>query len=72
MATVKEEMLEWVEALPDECTWEDLHYFLYVREKVSEGSQAENARMAEILWTEAALMHVREIVEYGCGFVHER
>jgi predicted transcriptional regulator len=46
MATVKKELLEWVESLPDECTWEDLHYFLYVREKVSEGLQdAENGRV---------------------------
>jgi predicted transcriptional regulator len=37
MATVKQEMLNWVQALPDECTWDDMRYLLYVHEKVSEG-----------------------------------
>ncbi len=37
MASVKEEILEWAQSLPENCSWEDLQYFLYVRGKVAEG-----------------------------------
>ncbi len=37
MASVKQEILEWAQNLPEDCSWEDLRYFLYVRAKVAEG-----------------------------------
>lgn len=37
MATVKEELREIVEELPDDATYEDLQYRLYVRRKVERG-----------------------------------
>ncbi|HEX2165492.1 MAG TPA: hypothetical protein VHM02_16240 [Thermoanaerobaculia bacterium] len=37
MASVKEEAMRIVEALPDEATWDDLMYELYVNKKVAAG-----------------------------------
>ena len=37
MATVKEEILRWAQDLPDDRSWKDLRYFLYVRDRVAEG-----------------------------------
>jgi hypothetical protein len=31
---VKATMIEMLEALPDDCTWEDIQYHIYVRQKV--------------------------------------
>jgi len=40
MSSLKEAVIKLVESLPDDCTVEDIHYHLYVREKVLRGSRA--------------------------------
>jgi len=40
MSSLKEAVIRLVESLPDDCTIEDIHYHLYVREKVLRGSRA--------------------------------
>ena len=37
MSTVKEQVRDLLEALPDSVTFEDMHYHLFVREKVEQG-----------------------------------
>jgi len=37
---VKEELLRLVESLPDDATWEDLKYLVYVREQVEAGRKS--------------------------------
>jgi predicted transcriptional regulator len=37
---VKQEVLEMIQQLPDDCTLEDIQYQLYVRAKVAEGIKA--------------------------------
>ena len=43
MSSLKEAVIKLVESLPDDCTMEDIHYHLYVREKVLRGSRAIDA-----------------------------
>jgi len=38
--TVKEQAIQWIQSLPDDCTLEDIRYHLYLREKVQEGMSA--------------------------------
>ena len=40
MATVKEEARQLVERLPENATWKDLLYEIYVRQKLDDGRQA--------------------------------
>ncbi|MDE3035563.1 MAG: hypothetical protein KGJ14_06275 [Nitrospirota bacterium] len=40
---VKGEMIKMLESLPDDCTWEDIQYHIYVREKVERGMAAADA-----------------------------
>jgi len=40
MGFVKEQIIELIKALPDDSTLEDIHYHLYVREKIERGIQA--------------------------------
>jgi hypothetical protein len=40
MISIKEEARKLVETLPDDATWEDLMYEIYVREKVELGLKA--------------------------------
>ncbi|MFQ5734595.1 MAG: hypothetical protein ACE5KM_21885 [Planctomycetaceae bacterium] len=35
--TVKESVLELASRLPDECTWDDVMYQVYVRQKIEAG-----------------------------------
>ena len=42
-ATVKEEMKKMLESLPEDCTWEDIQYHIYVREKIERGMAAADA-----------------------------
>ena len=42
-ATVKEEMKKMLESLPEDCTWEDIQYHIYVREKIERGVAAVDA-----------------------------
>jgi predicted transcriptional regulator len=37
MSAIKEAVLEMVKSLPDECTWDDVMYRLYVRQKIEAG-----------------------------------
>lgn len=41
--TVKQQALEVIHRLPDDCTLEDVYYHLYVREKVAAGRRAMDA-----------------------------
>jgi aryl-alcohol dehydrogenase-like predicted oxidoreductase len=40
MATVKEQAIEAMRRLPDDCTWDDVAYQVYVRRKVEAGLAA--------------------------------
>ena len=40
MAHVKEQVIELIKSLPEDATLEDIHYHLYVREKVEHGLKA--------------------------------
>ena len=37
MSTVKESVLELAQRLPEECTWDDVMYEIYVRQKIEAG-----------------------------------
>ena len=37
---IKEQAIELIKSLPDDCTLEDIQYHLYVREKVERGIKA--------------------------------
>ena len=43
MATVKEEAKRLVEKLPDEASWDDLMYEIYVQKKIDMGLKAAEA-----------------------------
>ena len=40
MATVKEEARRLLDSLPDEASWDDLMYEIYVRKKIAAGLKA--------------------------------
>ena len=49
MAAVKQEAQEMIQNLPDNCTYEDIQYHLYVVEKIKNGiSHAENAETSSL------------------------
>jgi predicted transcriptional regulator len=35
--SVKEEALEMLQRLPEDCTWEDIKYRIYLQERIAEG-----------------------------------
>jgi hypothetical protein len=37
MATAKEEIRRMLDSLPDDATWEDVQYSIYVRERIERG-----------------------------------
>ena len=46
MSTTKEEAMQLISRLPEEVTWEDIMYRLYVKRKIEEGIEAaENGRV---------------------------
>lgn len=48
MATAKEEIRKLLDALPDDATWEDVQYSIYVRERVERGRrEAEQAGLVD-------------------------
>lgn len=55
---VKGEMIKMLESLPDDCTWEDIQYHIYVREKVTRGMAAADA--GDIISQEEAERRVDE------------
>ncbi len=40
MGVIKEQVIDLIKSLPDDCTIEDIQYHLYVREKVERGIRA--------------------------------
>lgn len=40
MSTTKEEAMQLISRLPEEATWEDIMYRLYVKRKIEEGIEA--------------------------------
>jgi predicted transcriptional regulator len=40
MSTTKQEAMQLISRLPEEVTWEDIMYRLYVRRKIEEGIKA--------------------------------
>lgn len=40
MSTIKEEAMQLISRLPEEVTWEDIMYRLYVKRKIEEGIKA--------------------------------
>ncbi len=40
MSQIKDDAIRWIQALPDDCTLQDIQYHLYVREKVLRGLAA--------------------------------
>jgi hypothetical protein len=48
MANTKEEIRKILDALPDDATWEDVQYSIYVRERVERGkAEATEGKLAE-------------------------
>jgi len=48
-ANIKEEARRLIESLPDDSTWEDLMYQIYVREAVEQGlADAEAGRVTDV------------------------
>jgi len=46
MATVKDEIRRMIEGLPDDATWEDVQYSIYVRERIERGrSEAADGKI---------------------------
>jgi hypothetical protein len=43
MNAAKEAAIRVIQSLPDDCTMEDIHYHLYVREKIRRGQVAADA-----------------------------
>ena len=41
MSTTKEEAMNLISRLPEEVTWDDIMYRLYVKRKIEEGIKAE-------------------------------
>ena len=48
MPTVKDEIRRMIESLPDDATWEDVQYSIYVRERIERGrAEAAEGKMLE-------------------------
>ena len=46
MATAKEEIRRILDSLPDDATWEDVQYSIYVRERIERGrSEADQEKL---------------------------
>ena len=58
MASAKQLVLDVLNALPDDCSLEDVQYELYVRQKVAQGERAADA--GEIVPHEDVVREVRE------------
>ena len=43
MGHVKKAVLDLVKQMPDDCTFEDVQYQLYVRQKIERGAEAADA-----------------------------
>jgi predicted transcriptional regulator len=58
MSPVKEAAIKLIQSLPEDCTFEDIQYHLYVREKVEHGIQAIEA--GEVVSEEEADRRITE------------
>jgi hypothetical protein len=48
MATTKEAIRKMLDTLPDDATWEDVQYSIYVRERVARGRlEAEQGKLTD-------------------------
>jgi predicted transcriptional regulator len=48
MATVKDEIRRMIESLPENATWEDVQYSIYVRERIERGrGEAADGKILE-------------------------
>ena len=48
MSSVKESLLEIVQKLPNECTWDEVMYQIYVRQKIEAGlKDADEGRLVD-------------------------
>lgn len=48
MATAKEEVRKLIDALPDDASWDDVEYSIYVRERIVRArSEAEQGRLID-------------------------
>jgi len=55
-ATIKEQARQLVEGLPEDATWEDLIYKIYVREAIEDGLRdADAGRLADTATVRAEL-----------------
>ncbi|MEQ1947095.1 MAG: hypothetical protein ABL995_07890 [Bryobacteraceae bacterium] len=52
MATAKEEIRRLLDTLPEDATWEDVQYSIYVRERIERGRR-ENAEGSVLVEDEA-------------------
>lgn len=49
MGRIKEQAIAMIQSLPDDCTYEDILYHLYVCEKIDQGLQdAEEGRVVSL------------------------
>ena len=58
MDNIKTQVIDMLRTLPDDCSWEDLQYHIYVRAKVARGMRAADA--GEIISQEEAERNVEE------------
>ena len=58
---VKVEMIKMLDALPDELTWGDLQYHIYVRQKIERGMRAIEA--GRTFSQEEAEKHFEELMK---------
>jgi hypothetical protein len=62
MPTVKEEVRLMIERLPDDVTWEDLQYSIYVRERIERG-RGESAKR-KILENDDVELRMNALLQY--------
>lgn len=61
MSQAKQAALRMIEALPEDCTYEDILYHLYVQEKIARG--LADAEAGRIVSQEEAERRIRECVK---------
>ena len=59
MSTAKEEVESWLSKLPDDCSLEDIHYHLYVIEKVRHGLEVADTQGARSQEEAASVLRFR-------------
>jgi hypothetical protein len=62
MSPVKEAAIKLIQSLPENCTFEDIQYHFYVREKVEAGIRAIEA--GEVVSEDEADRRITEWLEY--------